>query len=74
MDIAGFALDIAGFETTTAHMAIFKGFFGGRGIATAPLLEEVSWDSFFGACHFCSIEIMDLADFPQKLPEEKCFL
>ena len=27
----GFALDIAGFETTTAHMATFKGFLWGEG-------------------------------------------
>jgi hypothetical protein len=24
-------------------------------------LNEVSWDSFFGASHFCSFETVDLA-------------
>jgi hypothetical protein len=28
MDVADFDMDLAGFETTTAHMAIFKGFWG----------------------------------------------
>ena len=59
-------VDIAHYETTTAHTALYIGFFRGRGLATRPLLQKVSWDLFFGACHFCSFEIVDLTDFTPK--------
>ena len=33
-------------------------------------LREVSRDLFFGACHFCTFDIADLADFTPKFPEK----
>jgi hypothetical protein len=37
-------------------------------LANVSFLQKVSWDLFFGACHFCSFEIVDLADFTPKFP------
>ena len=64
-------MDIAHFETTTAqaHTAVYQKFLSVRGIDTKPLLQQISWDLIFGACHFCSFKIVDLADFTQKLPK-----
>ena len=38
-------------------------------MATRSFLQKVSWDLFFGACHFCSFEIVDLPAFTPKSPK-----
>ena len=42
-------------------------------IVNRPRLQKVSWDLFFGVCHFCSFEIVNLADSP-TFPEEYFFV
>ena len=68
MDIARFDVDIAHFETTTTHTALYIGCF--QILYWIFYLHKVSRDLFFGACHFCSFDIADLADFTPKFPQK----
>ena len=58
-------VDIAHFETTTTHTALYIHF----------LQKSVSvFRPLFGACHFCTFDISDLADFTLKFPQKQIFL
>ena len=71
MDLARFNMDLAHYEITTTHTAIYIVFLWGMLLATSSFLQKVSWDLFFGACHFLALKLWIWQLLLQNSPQNK---